>query len=240
MSTERLARLLAATAGYVDGVGYVALLRLFTAHQSGNSAGLGVALSGGDWTTAWRRGTAIGAYVMGVALGTYLVERCRRSRPRWSGTVVAIAELAALGVALGVGQAAAVGGTITSANSGPYAAAAAALAGGMGLQSVILRRVHRRTVRTTFVTGILTNMAETFVVALSTRRSHRRRLLRFSGLLGSIWLTYLAGAVAGGAAEREWSFAALVVPIAAIVVVAAWLRWSGYEPSLPSRGLTDH
>lgn len=232
--------MLAATGGFVDAVGYIALFHLFTAHESGNSAGLGVALSGGDWTTAWRRGTAIGAYVIGVGVGTALVEQCRRRRPRWSGTVLAVAEVSALAVALGIGQAVAPGGVLLPADSGPYAAVAALLSGAMALQAVMLRRVRGRMVRTTFVTGILTNMAETFVVAWHTAGSaHRRHLLRFSRLLGSVWTAYLAGAVAGAGAERAWSFDALAVPLAAVAAVGAWYARVGYEPSLPNEGLPD-
>lgn len=233
---EWLARILAAIGGYVDAVGYIALYRLFTAHQSGNSAGLGVALSGGDWTTASRRATAIGAYVVGIGVGTVVVEVTRRWKPRWSGSAVALCELAALGAALGVGVGWAIDGRIPLALTAPYAADAATLASAMGLQTVVLRRVGGVTVRTTFVTGVLANMAEAFVVALFTRQ---RDLFRFSGLLGSMWLAYLGGAVVGGLADRAWAFPALALPMAAIAILAAWLAVTCYEPTLPSKGIAE-
>ncbi len=222
------------TGGFVDAVGYVALFQLFTAHQSGNSAGLGVAIALGEWTMAWRRFSAIGAFFVGVALGTLIVEQCRRRRPRWSGPAVATAELLALATALGVGISAAHHGTIAVADTAAYAAAATSLAAAMGVQNVLLRRVGSGNTPTTYVTGILTSTAELFVVGLHQRRGEGRRLtFRRSGFLGSIWLVYLAGAVAGGAAETAWGFAALGFPIAVVAGVLVWQARAGLLPSLP-------
>lgn len=229
-----LARVLSTSGGFVDAVGYVALFRLFTAHQSGNSAGLGVAISLGEWTMAWRRFSAIGAFALGVALGTLIVEQCRRWRPRWSGAAVGSAELLALAAALAVGTSAGHHGTIAPGDTASYAAAATLLAGAMGMQNVILRRIGSDNTPTTYVTGILTATAELFVVALHQRRGEGRRLTLWrSGLLGSLWLLYLVGAIAGGAAETTWGFAALSVPIAVVAAVVVWQARVGFAPSLP-------
>ncbi|MGH8989189.1 MAG: YoaK family protein [Acidimicrobiales bacterium] len=238
-SKELVARVLAAVGGYVDGVGYVALFRLFTAHQSGNSAGLGVALGAGDWTDAWRRGIAIAAYVVGVALGTLLVELGRLRGLRSTGSLVGAVQIAILCSALGLGEVAARSGKIAPADTTSYALTAACLAGAMGLQTVTLRRVGRSTVRTTFVTGVLTDMAESLVASWFRRdRAGRQRLRSSSWLLGSVWVLYLGGAVLGGVAERAWSFAALAVPIVVVAIVAGWQFREGYQPSIPEQRLS--
>lgn len=230
-----LARILAATAGYVDAAGYVALVHLFTAHQSGNTAGLGAALASGSWTDTWRRITAIGAFTLGVGLGTAMVEVNNRHRPNRSAAILAAAELGLLALALGLGQAASTHGVLRPADGPSYAVVAAALAGAMGLQTVSLRRVGGRTVRTTFVTGVITNLTESFVVAWADRdRRRRRRTWSFSTLLGSVWVMYLAGAVAGAGLERAWSFAALSLPMAATAIVAVWDLRAPYRPDLPA------
>lgn len=235
----RLARLLATVGGYVDAFGYVALFQLFTAHQSGNSAGLGAMLSTGQWTPVWRRGTPIIAYTVAVAAGTLLVEVGQRRGVRSPVAPVSLAEVAALAAALGIGEATARSGTIVPTDTASYVAAAACLAGAMGLQTVTLRRVRGRPVHTTFVTGVLSNMAEGFVAAWFLSRRGRRALLSLAGLLGSVWVAYLAGAVAGGAAERAWSFTALVPPMVAVAVVAGWQHRAGYQPMLPTPGLEE-
>ncbi len=232
-----LSWVLAANAGFVDAAGYVALVRLFTAHQSGNTAGLGVALGAGDWTDAWRRGVSILAFVVGVGVGTALVEINNRRRPRRSAAALAAVQMLVLGLALAVGEDVSVHGRLDPAQTGAYVAAAAALAGAMGLQTVGLRRIGGRSVRTTFVTGLLTNAAENFVVGLGTRREGgRRRLLSASALLGSVWVFYLAGGVAGGVAQAAWSFAALGVPLAVTAGVAALDLKAPYLPDLPAPG----
>lgn len=229
-----LARLLTLVAGYVDAVGFVTLVHLFTAHQSGNSDGLGVALSGGDWTTAWRRASAIGAFLVGVALGTVIVEHYRRRRPGRAGAAVSTVELVALSASLCVGLVAAPAGRILPADSGPYAAVASLLACAMGLQNTMLRRAGARNVWTTFITGVLTNMAEAFVVALYVPRGVRRARLRRTGsFFGSIVVLYLLGAIAGAAAARAWGFGALGAPVALVGAVVVWELRVGYEPTLP-------
>lgn len=239
-STEWLARVLACVGGYVDAVGYVALFRLFTAHQSGNSAGLGVALGSGDWTSAWRRGLAIGAYILGVAAGTALVEIGRRANLRSTGTAVAAAQVAVLAAAVGIGVAASGSARIPPADTAPYVAIASCLAGAMGFQAVTLRRVGSRTVRTTFVTGVLTNFAETAVVAWIRPKGGRGASIgSFSALLGSIWVLYLGGAVAGAVAQLDWAFYSLLVPIAVVIAVGLWELSMGFQPSLPVKGLTE-
>ena len=231
---------LAVNAGYVDAAGYVALVRLFTAHQSGNTAGLGAALGSGTWPDIWRRGVAILAFTLGVAVGTAMVEINNRSRPNRSAAILASAELLLLGVALAVGEAESVGGVLHASHPLPYAIAAVALAGAMGLQTVSLRRIGGRNVRTTFVTGIVTNIAESLVVAWSRRRGpERTEMLAFSRLLSSIWIVYLAGAVAGAVAERTWSFAALGVAMALTAAIALRDVRSPYQPDLPAQGISE-
>ncbi len=227
-----VARVLAAVGGYVDGVGFVALLGLFTAHQSGNSAGLGAALGGGEWGQVWRRGLAIGAYLVGVGLGTFVVELGRSRGVRSTGALVCVAEVAALGSALGLGAVAARSGRILPADTLSYALVATCLAGGMGLQTVSLRRVGSQTVRTTFVTGVVTEMSERLVATWFSPPGSRRQGRLRSWLLASVWLCYLVGAVAGGAAVRSWSLTSLAVPIVAVTAIAAWQFRRGYDPGL--------
>ncbi|MGH9104562.1 MAG: DUF1275 family protein [Acidimicrobiales bacterium] len=174
----------------------------------------------------------------GIVIGSALVEVARQRRARSPAVGVALAEAAMLCPAVGIGQAAATGGKIAPANTAAYATAAAALAGAMGLQTVAMRRAGNRTLRTTFMTGVLINMAQSLVVACFTgQRQRRRRALALSRLFGSLWVAYLAGAVAGGAAERAWSFAALALPIAAAFSMAGWSAGAPLPPGAAGRGL---
>jgi uncharacterized membrane protein YoaK (UPF0700 family) len=103
------------------------------------------------------------------------------------------------------------------------------------------------TVRTTFVTGMLTDLAEAAVAyavwlhdelrrapnlglpAIVQRSLEDESLHRFV-LYTGIWLLYVAGAVAGTLAKLRLSLAGLVLPIALLAVVAVW---NALHPILP-------
>ncbi len=93
----------------------------------------------------------------------------------------------------------------------------------IGLQTAVLRDVAGAPVRTTFVTGMLTHLAEDTVAWLRARGASDTATVDAArtrvGLHGGIWGTYLAGAVADGFAERHWHFWALLVPV---LVVRVW------------------
>jgi uncharacterized membrane protein YoaK (UPF0700 family) len=91
----------------------------------------------------------------------------------------------------------------------------------MGMQNVALRRAGGVSVRTTFVTGTLTSLAES-LVGFRGRMPHRSvelggRAAPGPGgtvlLLGGMWAAYVAGAGLGAALVLRWALGALVVPI---------------------------
>ncbi|MGH9116241.1 MAG: YoaK family protein [Acidimicrobiales bacterium] len=234
-----LAAVLAAVGGYVDAVGYIVLVRLFTAHQSGNSVALGVAIGQGDWLTAFHRVTPIAAYVVAVGIAAVAIEVGHRAGMRATATPVLAGEIALLCVAFAIGRTALVAGLIPAADVAAYAGTAAALAGAMGMQAAVLRRVEGIPVRTTFVTGILTNLAETAVTSLLHRdrggeKRARRARLGVPALLAALWIWYLGGAVLGALADGAWSLSALVVPVVAIGGIAIVDLRSPLHPTLPS------
>lgn len=154
-------------AGFVDAVGYLALYRLFTAHMSGNSVGLGVDIAQGRWLDALHRITPIAACVVAAMLGAVIIESAYRRDVRSAASIVLTVELAALVSASAVGSMHLVGVRLDTARGGIYFVVAALLAAAMGFQSVTLRRVGGFTVRTNFVTGVLTNLAEMAAVTIS-------------------------------------------------------------------------
>jgi len=79
----------------------------------------------------------------------------------------------------------------------------------MGLQNAALRRVGGRIVRTTYVTGMLTDLAEAGVV-----------------LGGGIWLAFVTGAITGGYAQKRWELRSLLLPLSVLALIIAldWLQ----------------
>lgn len=235
-----LALALGWVAGFVDGVGYITLYHLFTAHMSGNSVGLGVDIGQGHWLDALHRVTPIIVYVVGVGVGAALIEAGYRRGIRATASAVLAVEAVALLLVITIGSGHLTGQQVDTRTGGIFYLLAALLAGAMGLQSATLRRVSGRTVRTNFVTGILTNLAEDLVVVALTRRRKRTAetgaAMRRAGLLSGIWVTYLVGAIVGAVLDFQWRLEALALPLTVLAVVIVVDLARPFQPSLPAAG----
>ena len=89
--------MLAWVGGFVDAAGFLVLMGLFTAHMSGNSTGLGVALATGHWDEAIRRGFVIPIFVLATMAGVAWIEVRTQSDPSEAVRNRAIADNAGCG-----------------------------------------------------------------------------------------------------------------------------------------------
>ncbi|GEJ56954.1 DUF1275 family protein [Anaeromyxobacter diazotrophicus] len=224
--TRREGLLLSGVAGAVDGLGYL-LLGVFTAHITGNTVHLGAALGRAQLAAAAHPAFAIAAFVAGVAAGAVARDACERRGLPARPVVFALcgALLAALlGAWTGLG----------GAEGARFYALAAPAALAMGCQNAVMPKVGGRRVRT-YITGTMTELAEALVAAARRRGGERAAALaRASELLG-VWLAYLAGAVASGAAAARWGAAGVLLPLAGLgsAVLAELRRWRAAGPRAP-------
>jgi uncharacterized membrane protein YoaK (UPF0700 family) len=243
-----LALVLALVAGCIDAIGYMILVKLFTAHMSGNSAAAAVYTGEGNMTKAFHRVFPIPVFVLGVAIGAALSEALARSGLRRIFTVAVTLEAVLLLVFLLWGGPALKDGTIPEEPAWRFYLLVALPTLAMGIQNATLRRVGGVTVRTTYISGMLTNVAEQTVQYLFWLRDHwaeyrgrRMALLRLSTrqpsfahvrLQLSIWFAFVAGAIAGVWATLHWGLLSLVFPLGCLGLVVAFdLR----EPISPPR-----
>jgi uncharacterized membrane protein YoaK (UPF0700 family) len=218
----RVAVTLAWVAGGVDAVGYLTLSHLFTAHMSGNSVAAGSALGQADWGTVVDRGVPIVFFVLGVGIGAAVGE-VRRARAARHPFAAVYAVEAALLAAFWFAGGRWLGGDGVAPSAGwPFYAFAALPTLAMGIQSATLRQVGEHRVHTTFVTGVLANLAEALVQVLFRARpvggdspAERARLYF------SLWLGYLFGAIMGGLGQARWGFSVLLLPLVGLALVAA-------------------
>lgn len=220
--------LLSGVAGAVDGVGYV-LLRVFTAHVTGNTVHVGTDLGRVDLGAAWRPALAIASFVAGVVAGAAVRDACVRHAVPARAAVLGVAGLL-LAAFLGVGVA-----TERAWAEAPRFAALAAIAAlAMGCQNAVTPRVGGRRVRT-YVTGTMTELGEALLVAARSG-GERAASLRRAAELFAVWLAYLAGGIASGAAGSRWGVDATLLPIAGIAIaVAIEVRRGRVEEELGSR-----
>lgn len=221
--------LLALAAGCVDAVGFLNLFHIFTAHLSGDTTKLAVDLGSGHFgVDALAFVLVLVTYVGGVVLGVVVVAADeRRSRALLVAEILCLLALMTLGSALRDG-----GGLHHGGFFFYFLVVLSALA--MGLQTAYLRRTAGTSVHTTFITGMLTALAED---AVAWGRNHADAEARHRvGVHGSIWLGYLAGGIVGAllTIELDFAFWALAFPLVLLAVVLVEDRFVT-PSSYPSR-----
>ncbi|MGN6529954.1 MAG: YoaK family protein [Burkholderiaceae bacterium] len=205
----RLGVLLAAVAGLVDAAGFV-LAQRYTSHMTG------VVAAAGDEFAAHAPGLALAsvgavlAFVAGSASCTLLVRfaRLRRSHAPAGWSLLGEAAVLALAAIVPV-----------------TAVRVVALCFAMGWQNALAAKVSRSEIRTTHVTGIVTD------IGIGVGRLAARRLGLDAGerhgpvdrlaLLGALLAAFLVGTIAGAWAALHAGALALLLPAAVLVGAGA-------------------
>jgi len=215
---------LAAVAGYVDTLSYVALFGLFTAHVTGNFVLIGATLVGHGQGIVLKL-MAFPAFIAGVILSSVLVRSLPATRARHGGRLL-------YGVQAALMLAFCVAGLLASppqsADSVPVMVAGMLGAFAMGVQNAHARLIQRPGVPNTVMTGNVTQAILDAVDLCSGRADEALRKTartRFSKMLPAI-VMFACGAAAGALAYRQFGFWALLAPVAAL----AWLAWATQEP----------
>ncbi len=239
--------------GFVDAVGYIALFQVFTANMSGNSVHVGMYLGQRNWAGLLRPLCAVVSYVAGMAITRIAVGIAGRVGLRriasfaFAAEAVLLAFFAHATPAMHLGQ-------ITDQHSPAYFALVATLACAMGIQTAALTHIGALTIYTTFVTGALTKMTESFTRALFWAYDLRQRgishIVRHSfvqpdvqegATLASNWTCYLLGAALGTFLKLKWELRALYVPVAILItfVLVDWVRPIDVEEEQHQTGLNQ-
>lgn len=216
--------------GFVDAVGYIALFEIFTANMSGNSVHIGMYLGQRDWPNLLRPLCAVAAYFVGVVLTRITIQVAGRNGIRRIASFTLAVE-ALLLVFFARATPAMHLGQIVEQRSPAYFALVALLAFSMGVQTATLTHVGTLTIYTTFVTGTLIKLTESFTRVLFwaydtlsqtgtsgiVRLAARHKDVREGTMLASTWTCYVLGAALGTIGKQRWELRALYVPVAALV-----------------------
>ncbi len=220
VSRPLVAVVLAVVAGFVDAVGFLHVVSVFPANQSGNVAFLGLSIGGASPAPGWAPPVAIAAFMVGAAFGRW--SRVRVGPRRGAATVLGL-ELVLL-TALAVVLVASGENPFTTTAAQVAGLAAAALA--MGLQTEVIRTVAGVAVSTTFTTGAIARVGETIGMPPGSReRESERRLV---AVLSVVLIAY-AGGAALGASRLGDGRTGYLVPVALVagLFAVAWARpWS--------------
>jgi uncharacterized membrane protein YoaK (UPF0700 family) len=214
----RVATVLAFAAGGVDAIGYLTLTRLFTAHMSGNTVAFGVSLGQADLATFVERGVPICIFILGIALGTIVVELEERRAVRHPFVALYCVEIALLASFWVLFANVAPSGSVGVGRGWPFFVLAGLLTLSMGLQNATLRRVGDQSVPTTYVTGLMTSFAEALAHLVVPHRYQTPATRRIAIVL-ALWGGYIVGAVAASFSQLRWSFGAIALPVIGLAVV---------------------
>ncbi len=246
----RLAISLAWVGGFVDAVGFFVLAG-FVSNMTGNTAYLGARLADGQFHLAVWFAWFVLMFLAGAMLSGLLIESAHRAHARSIYTAALFVEALLLSAWAAVVWAQ-LGrrGILTPGTPTP---AALALSGlpcvAMGLQNATITRIAGSVVRTTHVTGVVTDLGlETVqLIYWLVDRARRRgatedealsprglsRLTRIASvsrrhptvqrlfLLASIWVSFAAGCVLGGLTygTLRWGVLGLAGPIAFLLAM---------------------
>jgi uncharacterized membrane protein YoaK (UPF0700 family) len=196
-----LAVALAATAGWVDAVGYLHFAHVFVSFMSGNSTILGIAVGQANWGQALSPLLAIAFFVLGSFIGSFL----RGSADAWRVPAILSFEATVLIVALALPE-----------RAGELAPALALLASAMGAQNAVMREVGGVRVSLTYVTGALVNLGQSLAEAVL-----RRDAPSGWSVHAIMWIGLIAGGVGGGFTYLHAGFDALAVPTVALIALGS-------------------
>ncbi|WP_109479751.1 YoaK family protein [Paraburkholderia sp. C35] len=220
---------LATIAGYVDTLGFVALFGLFTAHVTGNFIliGSGLAGAGNGLLIKW---LAFPAFVAGIVIARVLDNRLLSL-----GHGVRASSLYALQAVLLAGfmVAGVLAAPVTDSDAPMTIVCGLLGAAAMGVQNAHGRLTARSVVANTVMTGNVTQaVIDVFDLLFSredakARHAARTRLVRTLPPVAG----FAIGAGAGAAGFLYASFWALLLPLAALCVLAFLSRNTGAPPA---------
>jgi uncharacterized membrane protein YoaK (UPF0700 family) len=148
---RRLAGSLAFIAGFVNSAGFI-LIGTFTSHVTGNIGRLSYDAASGDRDAATLAATMIFAFFMGAFIASMAIEASPPGRRSATYGRLLLAEAVTLAGFLAVAR------LIPSTNPRVHDAQAALLCAAMGLQNSLVTRLSGAVVRTTHLTGVLTDI----------------------------------------------------------------------------------
>jgi uncharacterized membrane protein YoaK (UPF0700 family) len=229
-----LAFALASVAGIVNSIGFFELA-VFTSNMSGNSTRLGEALATNNSALVVQTVIILASFLFGAMTATLLAERARlQHRARY--VVALILEAAVLtGATLALEF-------LPERNIDFVHALSAALAFSMGLQNALVTHISGAVVRTTHLTGIVTDFGIEMVhLGFHIREKVRERGLRSLAKIATtlheapdfykarlhmtIFLSFLAGGAIGTTLHFHVGRPAMALPVMILVALVIYDQW---------------
>lgn len=185
---------LAAIAGSVNAVGFIGAQHQALSHLSGTATNVGVEMARGDWRLAGHALLIIAFFFLGCVLSGLIIRQSTLRAGRRYG-VALIVEAGLLAAAAYFFE--------HGSLAGAYLATMAC-----GLQNAMATTYSGAVIRTTHVTGIITDLGIAMGLAARLERVDWRRMRLYGFLLVGFFL----GGIAGGLGYVRWGYDTLLIP----------------------------
>lgn len=227
---------LAWIAGYVNAVAFIQLAHADVSHMTGDTVELGVGLVSLRLSTAALLLTPIPMFVLGMIGGVTAIRVWQRQGWRSPYAGILAVELVLLSIYVAYATAQSLRNTIQARAWWQIVLLIALPTVAMAFQTSMVHRIAGRRVRTTYITGMLSDLGEDVFALASwfrsrtTGRSWRRRYLALRVaqrqktwvrvlLLTGLWLSFFIGALCGAYGEAHALAIALIAPLGALLVL---------------------
>lgn len=184
---------LAAVAGFANAVGLLGLSHPVS-HMTGNLTLFSESLARQDMAEVFQSGTLVAAFFVGAVLSGVIVQQSTLQLGRRYGAALTVEALLLFAAVWYLDRKLVAGGYF--------------LAGAMGLQNGMVSLYSGAVVRTTHMTGVITDLGVALGHVLRGKRMESRRFLLLGGLLGG----FVSGGVAGSLGFSRWHYLALLAP----------------------------
>lgn len=218
-SNLHLAYVLTFTAGAVNAGGFLAVGQ-YTSHMSGVASSAADALGMMQLTAAASGASALAAFVLGAALSAMLVNWGRRGDHTSVYAAPLLVEATALAI-VGLG-----GATLLSWHWLFAPAAVAILCFAMGLQNAMVTKLSGAEIRTTHITGMVTDIGIELGKAVYWNRLRDRPRVRCDiaklRLLTTLVGIFFIGGVAGALGFKEMHFMSSFILAGGLLIIAVF------------------
>jgi uncharacterized membrane protein YoaK (UPF0700 family) len=209
-----LASILPGVAGVINASGFFAV-GVYTSHMTGNVARIGDELATGHLWLALRSLLFVASFVGGAMISTFLVIYGKRvgGPPYWRPMLFEVALLFVFAtVNVGAEHRAHINSFIMTA----------LICCAMGVQNALVTKLSGARIRTTHMTGVVTDIGIETARWLLNEPESRKLRLHFT-VLGS----FLAGATVGPIAYLLVGHVAMLIPCAVLAALAGFDLWIG-------------
>jgi uncharacterized membrane protein YoaK (UPF0700 family) len=217
---------LALIAGYVDTVGFIALFGLFTAHVTGNFVLIGAEVSGVGQGVLLKL-LAFPSFIAGIAISSVLFKFLERNHSADAASALYLLQAVLLAAFLVTGWLAA---PITDTSAAIVLVCGVLGTMAMGVQNARGRLLQTTGLPNTVMTGNVTQVVLD-VIELIHRGTHGGHAQQVSERLRWTFAAmggFAAGAIIGALLYVRFSFIALALPVA-VLLILAWTK-RGAEP----------